>query len=66
MFLIVVDMKFKGVKVVHHVKVSFFPNWVGVDQERFFDFDRNRLSLSTPPFLIGGMQQTAHLIWERV
>jgi len=56
----------QGEKVVHHIEVSFFPNWVGVDQERIFEFDGNTLSLSTPPFIVGGRQQTAHLIWQRV
>ena len=53
-------------RVIHHIEVSFFPNWSGVDQVRFFKFDGNRLSLSTPPLLLAGKQQTAHLIWERV
>lgn len=53
-------------KVIHHVEASFFPNWVGVDQERFFEFTGDRLSLSKPPILVSGQQQTAHLIWERV
>ena len=53
-------------KVIHHIEVSLFPNWVGVDQERIYEFDRDRLLLSTPPFLVSDMQQTAHLIWERV
>ncbi len=49
-----------------HVEVSFFPNWVGHDQERFFEFSGNRLALSTPPVLIEGRQQRAYLIWERI
>jgi len=53
-------------KVIHHIEVSFFPNWIGADQERIFEFDGERLSLSTPPFLVGGVQQTAHMVWERV
>jgi hypothetical protein len=53
-------------KVVHHIEVSLYPNWVGVNQERFFEFDGDKLCLSTSPFLIAGAQQTAHLIWERV
>ena len=52
--------------VVHHIEVSSFPNWSGVDQERFFEFEDNRLKLSTPPLPIGGINQTAHLIWERI
>jgi len=51
--------------VTHHVEVSLFPNWVGNDQKRTFQFDGNRLTLSTP--LPGGdMQRSAHLVWERV
>jgi hypothetical protein len=56
----------QGDKVIHHIEVSLLPNWGGVDQARFFEFEGNRLLLSTPPFLVAGIQQTAHLIWERV
>jgi hypothetical protein len=56
----------QGNKVIHHVEVSLFPNWGGMDQVRFFEFDGNRLSLSTPPLLLAGKQKTAKLIWERV
>lgn len=52
-------------KVIHHVEVSFFPNWIGMDQQRFFRLDGNKLYLSTPPMLVSGKQQTSHLIWER-
>jgi hypothetical protein len=55
-----------GDKVVVHPEVSFFPNWVGMDQVRICALEGNRLNLSTPLFLIGGKQQTAHLVWERV
>lgn len=53
-------------RIVHHIAVSFFPNWIGVEQERVFEFHGSQLSLSTPPFLADGVQQTAHLTWERV
>ena len=56
----------QGDKVIHHIDVSFFPNWSGVDQIRFFEFEGDKLSLSTPPFLVAGIRQAAHLIWERV
>jgi hypothetical protein len=58
--------EFHGDTVSHYVEVSLFPNWVGVEQERLVEFKGNRLSLSTRPMLLGGIQQTAHLIWERV
>ena len=51
--------------VVHHVETSFFPNWVGDKQERFYRFEGNRLTLSTTPMLVYGEEQSAHLIWER-
>jgi Lipocalin-like domain len=52
--------------VIHHVELSVFPNWVGVDQERLVATNGNRLMLSTRPLLLEGRQQTAHLVWERV
>ena len=58
--------EFRGDTVIHHVELSSFPNWVGVDQERLVELNGNRLTLSTRPILLGGMNQTAHLIWERV
>ena len=56
----------QGDKVIHRIEVSFFPNWIGVNQERIFEFDGDRLSLNTLPLLVRGKQQTAHLIWKRV
>jgi hypothetical protein len=58
--------EFRGETVVHRVELSLFPNWVGAEQERLVEFTKNRLILSTRPILLGGMQRTAHLIWEAV
>ena len=55
----------QGEQVIHHIELSLYPNWIGVDQARIFSFDGDRLSLSTPPTLIEGKQQTGYLIWER-
>ncbi len=52
--------------VVHRVELSLFPNWVGVEQERLVEVKGDRLTLSTRPILLGGVQRTAHLIWEAV
>lgn len=57
--------EFLGDTVVHHVELSLFPNWAGVEQERLVEVTGNRLTLSTRPMLLGGIQQSAHLIWER-
>jgi hypothetical protein len=56
----------RGNKVVVHPEVSFFPNWVGKDIERFFELEGDILDFRTSPMLIGGRQQTAHLVWERL
>ena len=56
----------RGATVVHHVEVGLFPNWVGGEQERIFEFSGNRLMLSTGVRMIRGHEQSAHLIWERV
>ncbi len=58
--------EFRGDVVIHHVELSLFPNWVGVDQERLVELTGNQLTLSTRPLVLGGRQQTAHLLWERV
>jgi hypothetical protein len=51
--------------VVHHVRASLFPNWIGGDQERVIEWVEDRLQLSTPPMMIDGIQRTVHLLWER-
>ena len=53
-------------KLIVHPEVSFFPNWIGVDQVRLFELTDNTLTLSTPPLLLQGKQRTAHLVWERI
>jgi hypothetical protein len=52
--------------VFHNIEVSLFPNWIGDKQERYYEFDGKRLTLSTPLQLVGGMQLSSHLVWERV
>jgi len=52
--------------VTHHIEGHLFPNLVGSDQIRFFTLSGNRLTLSTPPLLMGGQQMTGVLVWERV
>jgi hypothetical protein len=50
--------------VTHHVKGSSFPNWVGSDQVRFFEFSGNRLRLRTPSIQVGGIAATSIMTWE--
>jgi len=53
-------------KIIHHIKVSLFPNWSGTDQERFFKFSADQLVLSSPPMPAGGKEQTGIVVWRRV
>ena len=53
-------------EVIHHVEHSFFPNWAGAQQLRYYSFDGNKLLLSTPPFLVYGKEQQVYLVWEKV
>jgi len=55
----------EGDVVIHDIEVSLFPNWVGERQERFYEFEEDRLTLSTPLQLVGGMSLSSHLVWER-
>jgi hypothetical protein len=49
--------------VIHHVIGCSFPNWVGTDQIRFFEFSGKNLTLSTPPLSAAGMTVTMRLVW---
>jgi hypothetical protein len=53
-------------RVIHHMELSWFPNWHGVDQVRFYHFDGNQLILTTPPMLTDGQKRVSRLVWERV
>ena len=55
----------KDKKIIHHVKASLFPNWVGTYQERFFEFTEDYLSLTTPSFKLSEKRLTGHVMWER-
>jgi hypothetical protein len=58
--------EFRGDFVTHHVELSLFPNWSGVDQERLVAVTGDRLTLRTRPLLLNGIEQSARLVWERV
>lgn len=56
----------RGQKVIHHVAISLFPNWTGTEQERYFEFSEDRLTLSAPPMQIGGVELILVAIWQRL
>jgi Lipocalin-like domain len=57
---------FHGDRVIHHVELSLFPNWVGTDQQRSVELSGDRLILSARPLLLAGKLQVPRLVWERV
>lgn len=52
-------------KVIHNIDASFFPNWTGIEQARFYEFSGNTLTLTTPPIRVGGVNCIVYLIWEQ-
>lgn len=53
-----------GEHVVHRVDVASFPNWVGSEQRRRFEFRNGNLRLSAEGIRIGGRRVSAFLTWE--
>ena len=51
--------------ITHSIKGSLFPNWVGQNQKRLFEFSGNHLTLKTPPMPVAGTTVTGILVWER-
>jgi Lipocalin-like domain len=52
--------------IIHHLELSWFPNWVETDQKRYFEFTGNRLTLKTPPVTFLGAAQVHRVVWERL
>ena len=48
-------------KVIHHIHISSFPNWVGQDQVRYYDFQEGFLTLRA--LAIGTTQHK--LLWRK-
>jgi lipocalin-like protein len=59
---------FTGDKVIHHVEAAWMQNMVNGDQVRVIvKLQRNRITLRTPPFLMGGVKVVQEeLVWERM
>jgi hypothetical protein len=52
--------------VTHHMRGSLFPNWVGQDLKRFYEFAGDRLTLRAPPMGTAVRSYAGFLIWQRV
>ena len=55
----------QGDRVLHHLDVSLYPDWLGATQERFFTLTDDRLTLRMPPYEQGGVIWRGTLVWER-
>ena len=53
-------------QITYTVEGSLFPNWIGHDQIRTWEFDGETLHLKTPPALVGGQTGVNVLVWERI
>jgi hypothetical protein len=51
--------------ITHAITGSLFPNWSGSSQTRFYAFDGDTLTLSTPPMEKNGKAITVHVVWRR-
>jgi Lipocalin-like domain len=58
----------EGNKVTHHIVASWFPEWVGGDQIRYAEIERNGLTIKTAPLKIplDGRDGVATATFERV
>ncbi len=52
-------------EVVHHVDLSTYPNWVGVDLLRFMEVVDGDVVLTTPPQMQNGVETVLRLRWQR-
>ena len=52
--------------VVHHMEGSIFPNWVGGEIRRFWEFSGDRLVLRGPLASFGGQTRSVVIVWERI
>jgi len=55
----------KDGRIIHHVELSPFPNWVGGPQELYFEFSGDRLTLCAPETTPDGVERTWVATWQR-
>ena len=53
-------------QITHHVENGLFPNWVGNNQTRTYEFEGKNLRLNTQPTKGAKADLTVTLLWERV
>ena len=58
--------EFHDDEVRHRVELSLMPNWIGGEMVRLVALDGDIVTLATPPVPVGGRQQVATLVWQRM
>tara|TARA_Y100000588_G_scaffold67928_1_gene68938 strand:+ start:2915 stop:3349 length:435 start_codon:yes stop_codon:yes gene_type:complete len=53
-------------QITHHVENGLFPNWVGNNQTRTYEFEGKNLRLNTQPIKGAKADLTVTLLWEQV
>ena len=53
-------------KIIHHVEMSFIPNWIGKPLDRFYSFENDDLVLKTPPEVFNNKKFVHCIIWEKL
>ena len=51
--------------ITFHVEGAAYPNYIGSDQVRFYEFSGDRFVLRTPPERAGGEDIVYYITWER-
>ena len=59
---------FDAEKVIHHVDISWYQNWTGTDQVRFYKLDGNMLTITSAlaKNFTDGREGRSILVWERL
>ncbi|WP_306423393.1 lipocalin-like domain-containing protein [Yersinia entomophaga] len=52
--------------ITHIVEGGLFPNWVGTQMVRYYEFEKDRLILRTPTMPMNNIGQVGVLIWAKI
>lgn len=55
----------KDDRIIHHIELSSYPNFIGKDIERFVRCEGDCLYQTTEPFFMHGQSQIIHLVLKR-
>ncbi|MGB9978912.1 lipocalin-like domain-containing protein [Methanobacterium sp.] len=53
-------------KIIHHVEISFIPNWIGKPLDRFYQFENDDLVLTTSPERFNNKKFVHYIVWKKL